>query len=1128
MKQLLAFVFLFSLAFVSAQIPDWENPNFRQKKLLVKDSVVLDSLFILNERFVLKDASGQFIPEDAYRIDFENSVLWLNEAVSDTLTAEYFVHPNLRRITTYPKDPKLIVPSASENTALIAVNTEEEQREIFEGLQSQGSMVRGITFGNNQGSSVQSSLDLRLNGQLSEKIGIRAMISDTNVPIEADGYTQNLEQFDRVFVELFTDKSRVRAGHVDLEQTQEYFGNFNRRVTGMHLKHSIAGENSATHFQMAGSVARGEFKQYKFNGVEGNQGPYRLQGNHGEAYVIILSGSERIYKDGLLLQRGENYDYVINYNTGEITFTNRNLIRSTDRFTAEYQYTNRNYNRFSLYGGAQHVGKRFSLSSHIYSESDNKHNPVNQTINPEDREILANAGNDISRMYTSSAVQVPYEEGKVLYRRTEINGIEIFEYSTDPQDVLYQVTFTQMGENQGNYFLSDQGVNGRVFEYVSPLNGLPQGNFEPVRLLVAPVKKQVWSMAGTYQLKNDGVIRLDAGLSNVDNNLFSEIDDEENIGLAVKFGGAKRFKTGKIFIEPDVNYEFIQDNFSPLERLRSPEFARDFNLSQETGLTDQHFLQTNVTAYVNDSIRVNYGFDYLNQTQYYQGARHRADALYVTPQMLISARLQALSSRSDFEETNFNTYNVLAERKFGWLRTGAGILGESNVRNSAVGQDSLSFRWNEVFARVMVGDTVSRYVALRVYQRNDDSTRWHRLAKYSRSLGAEFNSQLIKRENHGLNFLMHYRSVVYADSVQQVSFLNATINWRKSLWKKAVEMGLNYEIAGGTEMQRAFTYVEVADGLGIYKWLDYNEDGIQQLDEFEVAEFSDQANFIRVYTNTIDQIRTNRNSLNFSLRFNPARYFGTDTYWHRIESSALYANTGNYLKNNQIAAWNPWREQEDVRSQTAHFYWQTKFNAPMQYRFKLTHELNFQDNTRFIFTGLETLSLSHNKFTSQYRFNSWLTAEIMQKMSWVDSDSDAFASRRFQLEGMDIVPKVYFDWSENLKSSLAYNFKRFDNLTGIESLDSGQLNFEFNWTDQAKTSLLASCDWVKNDFTGNQDSIVGNRMMEGLRDGNNFVWRFLLQRNINNYLELNVQYSGRKNEDYAAVHTGNVQVRLNF
>jgi hypothetical protein len=57
------------------------------------------------------------------------------------------------------------------------------------------------------------------------------------------------------------------------------------------------------------ALVRGQYAKSNFTGVEGSQGPYKLKGQNGELYVLVISGSERVYVNGLLLERGENNDY---------------------------------------------------------------------------------------------------------------------------------------------------------------------------------------------------------------------------------------------------------------------------------------------------------------------------------------------------------------------------------------------------------------------------------------------------------------------------------------------------------------------------------------------------------------------------------------------------------------------------------------------------------------------------------------------------------------------------------------------------------------------------------------------------------------------------------------------------
>ena len=558
-------------AILQAQEHSWQNPNHRVENIEANDTIRLKNSGVLGEKFQIFDQNNQLISPSNYTINYYRNEIYLDSIYNGKpIKITYFVNPQLTKSIISKRDSSLIVTNDKEIDEFHRIDplNKTQRFDVFKGLESKGSLIRGIRFGNNQSGSVQSSLDLELSGNLSDDLTIKAAISDNNVPIETDGYTQKLQDFDKVYVEIANKNSKVRAGHIDINQTEDFYNRFSQKVTGLQLSTRLENENSTTDIFATGSVTRGEFKEIDFIGKDGNQGPYRLTGQNNELYVIVLSGSEKVFIDGVQLTRGETNDYVINYNTGEITFTTNRLITSNTRIHVEYLYNSRNYSQLFIYGGIQHQRDRFKIAGHFYSQTDSKNNALGSDLSNEEKQILADAGNDKSKMYGVSAILSEFDSNKILYKKSFLGDYQLFEYSTNPDDELYQVTFTYMGANKGNYRSINVTQNGKVYEFIEPIAGIPQGDYEPIKQLVAPKKLQVYTLNGKYDFKSGGFIQFDGGISNHDTNLFSPLDDEENIGLAGRVMAQKDFKYKKWRLTPTAELEFLNQNYYTVEGIR--------------------------------------------------------------------------------------------------------------------------------------------------------------------------------------------------------------------------------------------------------------------------------------------------------------------------------------------------------------------------------------------------------------------------------------------------------------------------------------------------------------------------------------------------------------------------------
>ncbi|PKQ44686.1 hypothetical protein [Confluentibacter flavum] len=1113
--------------------------NYRAKKVAVNDTIVIDSVSINPNFFSIKDKNNVLVDSTFYTINFPKAILILKKPLeTDSITIDYLRFPDFLTKTYKQLDENIIVENTDNQQKLYKLSQPNETKTFipFDGLTTSGSISRGVTVGNNQNSVLRSELDLQISGKLNDKVSLRASIQDANIPLQESGYSQRLDEFDQVFIELFSDTWSIRAGDIDLQNNTSYFANFSKRVQGLFVNTKFGNEDSQTNVFAAGAIVRGQFTRSQFTAQEGNQGPYKLQGQNGELFVLIVSGSETVYVNGVVVQRGENKDYIIDYNAGEIIFNSTFPITSEMRITVDYQFSERNYSRLVAYGGGHHESEKLSFGVSVYSENDSKNQPLQQNLSEEQVQILANAGDDKSLMVAPSGVLEPYNENRILYKKEFINGVEAYVFSNNPEDELYRVTFSQVGSNQGNYVLSSINAINNIYEYVEPVAGIPQGNYNPIVQLVAPTKLQIAVLNGQYNPTEKTNISFEAAGSKNDLNLFSTEDDANNDGFAGKLKITQTiFKKDSLWsLNAFADADYIHKNFKTIQRLYNAEFSRDWNI--DTPLGNQQLIITGLNLFHPEKGNANYHFEHLEFSENFNGNRHVFNANLFLNKFQITSYSSFLNAESHINTSTFlRSFNrITYSMKNNWIGTKLAIEDNQQTNRSTSQLTPLSqkFKSYEVFTGV--GDSLKVFAEIGYKFRVNDSIKNNKLQKVNSSNTFYLKSKLIQNNNTNLALYANYRTLKNEDeAIEDERSINSRIQYNQNLFKQLLLWNTLFETNSGAFPQQDFTYVEVEPGQGTYTWIDYNNNSIQELEEFEIAQFQDQGKYIRVLLPNRVFVKTHQNRLSQTLTFNPSQWAVSEDkaekFWSHFYNQTSYLIDRKIRRDGNNFNLNPF--ENDVNNQLGlqlNFRNMLFFNRGKQhYTTSYTYLSNKSTNTLSI--GFIENSLKSHQLNIIHKIEeSWLL-NFLTAFETNESISENFASKNYNFNENRFNPKISYLLGDNTRFDLFYQYASKDNTIGsLESLKQQKYGTSFTLANNEKGAINGELNYFSNAFEGNPNTPVAYQMLEGLQPGKNFTWTLLAQKKLTDFLDVNLSYYGRKTETSKTIHTGSIQLKAYF
>lgn len=1139
--------------------------NLKQKYYFVKsDTLYLDSLSLIPGTVSVTSKNSP-LDTSSYKINYPLKALIFKTKPSDPIFVSYKSFPYNFEKPYYHQSTSLLKKDLSlpSNPMTLAFAGSEVPNESFisDGLNKNGSISRGISFGNNQDVVVNSSLNLQVSGKLTQEVDLLLAATDDNIPFQADGTTAQLQEFDKVFVQLSNKNSKLIVGDFQLQRPNSYFMNFYKRSQGAYLSNNyfdtINKKQVVFKTQVSGAVSKGKFARNVIQGVENNQGPYRLRGADNEQFIIVLSGTERIYIDGKLLQRGQENDYIIDYNTSELTFTAKQIITKDKRIIAEFQYAERNYSR-SLYFFSEEIeSEKLKVRLNFFGEQDNKNKTLQQSLTESQKLTMFNIGDTLSKSITSGAELATFNTTDVFYwkKDTTVSSVTyngIFVYSTNPDSSKYRVKYSYVGENNGYYIQVSTTANGKVYKWVAPVGGILQGNYEPVIPLVTPKKKQMFTTGVNYQFNKNHNVDIEGVYTKNDINTFSSFNSSNDDGYGIKVNSnnqsvIKKDTATKQSLNAVYNlgYEYVQQYFNPIERYRAIEFERDWNRPINAPInSDQHVGFAQVGIQKNEKLKLLYGINFFDEGAFYKGLKHSITSLYTTKTNSVTYNGSYLTSNYNSQLSNFYRHKASFSQSIWKLKLNYLDEFEQNLFRKTTSDSLLSrsYQFYEWEGNITNKDSTGNLYKLFYRERRDKQAYGSVLKDSTLAKNTGFSVNVNSIRNHPFSVIFTYRELqLKRDSmtIKPDNTLLSRIEYSPRLIKGFITSSIFYETGYGLENKKEYYYLLVAAGQGTYAWKDYNDNGIKELNEFEIAQFSDQALYIRVYTPTNQYVKVLHDQFSFSLNLRPAVFLKDSSgkamkFIGRFASQSVYRVDKKSTDNGDLFSFNPVKINLNDSLLTALNYSLRQSVFFNQSAAVFGTDYTYQSNLskQLLTNGYETRENTTHEWRWRWNVTKAWSLNSTNIYGIKSNESAFLTTRNYKIEAYDLEQKLSYQPNTAFRISVLYKHNKKQNiiLEGFQKAELNDLGLEFKFNQLEKGSLTGKADFINITYNDvlNQNTPIAYEMLNALKIGYNFTWELSYQRNLSNNIQVSINYSGRKSPDSKIVNIGGAQVRAFF
>jgi hypothetical protein len=1025
--------------------------------------------------------------------------------------------------------------------------------------------MRGFTVGSNQDLTLNSGFRMQLNGALSKDINVTAALTDENSPIQPEGTTQTLREVDKVFVNLQSKHLGATLGDFNLDVGENQGGEFGRLsrklqgASGTALFENLAPGNLTASGSLTAATARGKFATNYFQGIDGNQGPYRLTGNNGEPQIVIVAGTERVYLNGEVMTRGELNDYTIDYAGGDVVFTSRRMITNASRITIDFEYSDQQYTRnlIAVTTGESAWNNKLRFNVVAAQEADDPDSPIDFALDDTSRQVLRQSGSNQLRASLPGAKFVGLDslgaaKGQYVRRDSIINGkmYSIVVYAPGDPAALYSVTFSAV-----QTMPADSAGYSRVASGQYQFAGIGQGNFLPIQLLPMPQLHRSIDFNGSYQATKDLSFSGEYAATRFDQNRFSPPDQQSVSGGAMKFGMQFNPKQMMLFnrdfgeLNLNLSDRFVDRSFAPLDRFNNVEFSREWNLTNLTN-SNEEIREGSLTYKPGRSVSLGGGYGLLDRSGETKSIRtHGEFDLKDSTLPAFHYNFENIANNDFVGQQNsswLRQYSTL-NYQYRYLIPSLRVTSEDRTLHG-ISQDSMSpgaFRIFEIAPRLGIGILGPISGSIEVQSRTEDSSSDGQLNRASRSLTQMYGLQLSEWRDLSSSLAFNIRSVSFSDLYKRRGnpdgeFILIRSQSRYAPLDRAVESDVYYEFASQRSSRLERVYLRVPKGSGNYIYLgDLNGNGIADDNEFQLTKYDGDYIVLYVPSEALYPIVDLKSSLR--VRFQPARILrNASTFWERVlkslssetylrveenssdpDTKHIYLMNFKYFQNDTTTISGSSLAQQDL------FLFE---NDPMlSFRFRYSQTDGF---VQLVSSGERSLLREQS-----VRIRSQLGVEIGNQTDLVNKLDRVLSSEPSSRE-RDITSNSLtsdFSYRPEIRWEIGFNFLV---TRSVDNFNLGNTTADINGQGIRVTYGLLGAGQLRSEFS-REEVLVSNIRPDPVRGipfeltngdaiGKNYLWQLAFDYRINQNMQVSLQYNGRSEGGRQPVHLARAEARAFF